>query len=159
MFTFNDIVTFVWAFFITLPLTLIIHTGGHAFFAWLFGGSAKLTVGRGAVLFSFKGVEVRKFYFVDAACYYGELRKERRWKHALIYAGGLLFNTLSIIIVNGLIHIGYLPKHLFFYQFVYFSVYLIFFSMIPINYGAENPSDGKAIYDVLKHGKVYKEFY
>ncbi|RJS58844.1 hypothetical protein [Bacillus sp. PK3_68] len=159
MFTFHDMITFAWAFFITLPLTLIIHTGGHVFFAWLFGSSAKLTVGRGKVIFSLKRVEVRKFYFVDAACYYGKLKKEKRWKHALIYAGGPLFNALSIIPINGLIHLGYLPKHLFFYQFVYFSLYLIFFSVIPIDYGEENPSDGKAIYDALKHGKVYKEFY
>ncbi|HEY9577352.1 MAG TPA: hypothetical protein VIR64_06750 [Pseudobacillus sp.] len=159
MFTFKDMVTFFWAFFITLPSTLIIHTGGHIFFAWLFGGATKLTVGRGKVIFSFRKIEVRKFYFVDAACFYEELRREKRWKHALIYAGGPLFNILSIIVINGLIHLDYLPKHLFFYQFVYFSLYLIFFSLIPIDYGKENPSDGKAIYDVLKYGKVYKEFY
>lgn len=158
MFNLNDMVTFAWAFFITLPLTLAIHTGGHAFFARLFGGKAKLTIGRGNVILTLKRIEIRKFYFIDAACYYDGIRKEKRWKHALIYAGGPLFNALSILLVNGLIHLDYLPPHLFFYQFVYFSVYLIFFSVIPIDYGKENPSDGKAIYDVLKYGKTYKEF-
>ncbi len=158
MFTFEDMGTFIWAFFVTLPLTLLIHTGGHAFFALLFGGKASLTIGRGSKLLKIKNIEIRKFYFVDSACYYDKLRKDRRWKHALIYAGGPLFNISSILMVNGLIHAGVLNTHLFFYQFVYFSLYLLFFSLIPIDYGENNPSDGKAIYDVLKHGKIYKEF-
>lgn len=158
MFTLNDMGTFVWAFFVTLPLTLLIHTGGHAFFAFLFGSKPSLTVGRGSKLFKVKNIEIRKLYFIDSACYYDELKKDRRWKHALIYAGGSIFNIFSILIVNGLIHAGVLETHLFFYQFVYFSIYLIFFALLPISYSEENPSDGKAIYDVLKHGKVYKHF-
>ena len=150
--------TFVWAFFITLPLTLLIHTGGHAFFAFLFGGKPTLTIGRGGRLVKMKRLEIRKLYFIDAACYYEKIRQDRRWKHALIYAGGSIFNILSILIINGLIHTGVLHTHLFFYQFVYFSIYLVFFAIIPIEYGENNPSDGKAIYDVLRYGKVYKEF-
>jgi hypothetical protein len=150
--------TFAWAFFITLPLTLLIHTGGHVFFAFLFGGKTTLTIGRGGRLFKIKGLEIRKLYFIDSACHYEKIRRERRWKHALIYAGGPIFNVLSILIINGLIHTGVLHAHLFFYQFVYFSVYLVFFAIIPIDYGEDNPSDGKAIYDVLRYGKVYKEF-
>ncbi|KKB33408.1 zinc metalloprotease [Bacillus thermotolerans] len=158
MFTLSDMTTFAWAFLITLPLTLVIHAGGHAFFAWLFGGKAKLTLGKGKVVFSLRGFELRGFYFIDAACYYGTLRKDKRWKHALIYAGGPLFNILSIFLVNGLIHLDILPTHMFFYQFVYFSIYFLFFSLLPIDYGKDNPSDGKAIYEVLRFGKVYQDF-
>lgn len=150
--------TFVWAFFITLPLTLFIHASGHAFFAFLFGGKTTLTIGRGGRLIKLKGIEIRKLYFIDAACYCEKIRRDRRWKHALIYAGGSIFNLLSILIINGLIYSEVLQAHLFFYQFVYFSVYLMFFAIIPIDYGENNPSDGKAIYDVLRYGKVYKEF-
>ncbi|WP_050182425.1 site-2 protease family protein [Domibacillus robiginosus] len=158
MFSFDDMGTFAWAFFIVLPLTLLIHSGGHAFFAYLFGGKTSLTIGRGGKLLKVKNIEIRKFYFIDSACYYDQLRKDRRWKHALIYAGGPIFNIASILIVNGLIHANILPAHLFFYQFVYFSVYLVFFALIPIDYGENNPSDGKAIYDVMRYGKIYKEF-
>ncbi|MBM7649830.1 hypothetical protein JOC78_002814 [Bacillus ectoiniformans] len=158
MFNLSDMVTFAWAFFITLPLTLIIHTGGHAFFIKLFGGKATLTIGRGGKLFAFGPLDIRKLYFIDAACYFDAIRKERRWKHALIYAGGPLFNIISILLVNGFIHAGVLEPHMFFYQFVYFSVYLVFFSLLPIEYGEDNPSDGKAIMDALRHGKIYKEF-
>ncbi|OES45554.1 site-2 protease family protein [Domibacillus iocasae] len=158
MFNLSDMGTFMWAFFITLPLTLLIHTGGHAFFAYLFGSKTSLIIGRGGKLFQLKNIEIRKLYFIDSACQYDQLRSERRWKHALIYAGGPLFNILSILIVNGLIQASILPAHMFFYQFVYFSVYLVFFALLPVEYGEEKPSDGKAIYDVLKFGKVYKEF-
>lgn len=158
MFGLNDMGTFVWAFFVTLPLTLLIHTAGHAFFARLFGSKTSLIIGRGSKLFQVKSLEIRKLYFIDSVCQYNELRRERRWKHALIYAGGPIFNLLSILLINGLIHEGILPPHHFFYQFVYFSVYLLFFSVLPVDYGEEKPSDGKAIYDVLKFGKVYKEF-
>ncbi|WP_158068838.1 hypothetical protein [Domibacillus epiphyticus] len=37
MFMLNGMGTFAWTFFITLPLTLFIHTSGHAFFALVFG--------------------------------------------------------------------------------------------------------------------------
>lgn len=158
MFNLSDMGTFMWAFFITLPLTLLIHTGGHAFFAYLFGRKTSLIIGRGGKLFQVKNIEIRKLYFIDSACQYDQLRCERRWKHALIYAGGPIFNILSILIINGLIHAGILPAHMFFYQFIYFSVYLVFFALLPVEYGEEKPSDGKAIYDVLKFGKVYKEF-
>ncbi|WNS79443.1 hypothetical protein RRU94_18100 [Domibacillus sp. DTU_2020_1001157_1_SI_ALB_TIR_016] len=158
MFSLDDMGAFIWAFFITLPLTLLIHTAGHAFFARLFGSKTSLVIGRGAKLCRVKNLEIRRFYFIDSACHYDDLKRDRRWKHALIYAGGPIFNLLSIFVVNGLIYHGILPPHLFFYQFVYFSIYLVFFSILPIDYGRERPSDGKAIYDVLKFGKVYKEF-
>lgn len=158
MFTLEDMGTFSWAFFVTLPLTMLIHALGHSFFAYLFGGKVTVTIGRGGKLLRLSGVEVRKFYFVDSACSYGDLRRDRRWKHALIYAGGPLFNVISIFVVNGLIHAGVWEPKLFFYQFVYFSVYFVFFSIIPIDYGENNPSDGKAIYDALRHGKIYRAF-
>lgn len=159
MFTLNDLATFVWAFFIVLPLTSFIHAAGHAFFIWVFGGKLQLTFGRGKPLAKIGIIDIRRFYFVDAACHYDRISRDKRWKHALIYGGGILFNMLSIIIVNSLIYAEILPMHQFFYQFGYFSLYFIFFALIPIDYGENNPSDGKAIYLALIHGKTYKDFY
>ncbi|WP_100330249.1 hypothetical protein [Bacillus xiapuensis] len=158
MFTLDDMVTFAWAFFITLPATFLIHITGHVFFAKLFGARTELIIGKGKKLLKLGKIEIRQFYFTDAACIYDKIRKERRWKHALIYAGGSLFNILSIIIVNGMILADIWPKHLFFYQFVYFSIYYVFFALLPIDYGENHPSDGKAIFSVLKYGKTYKKF-
>ncbi|PWA07048.1 hypothetical protein DCC39_16935 [Pueribacillus theae] len=157
MFTLHDMGTFAWAFFITLPLTIIIHIAGHAFFAFLFGAKPKVEIGSGRKLIKVKHVQIRHLYFINASCKYDSIRNEKRWKHALIYAGGSIFNLSSIFVVNGLIHFGIFQKHLFFYQFVYFSIYFIFFSLLPIQYANNWASDGKAIYEVLRHGKIYNE--
>ncbi|RHW41171.1 hypothetical protein D1B31_09555 [Neobacillus notoginsengisoli] len=158
MFSWNDLVTFCWAFFIVLPLTSFVHATGHTFFVVLFGGKPVMTMGRGRKLFSLGTFHVHSLYFIDASCQYDKIKKEARWKYALIYAGGVIFNALSILVVNSLIHMGIWPKHLFFYQFVYFSVYFIFFALLPIEYGKDNPSDGKALYTLLKSGKKIKEY-
>ncbi|WP_059171035.1 hypothetical protein [Bacillus sp. FJAT-27445] len=157
MFSWNDMITFFWAFFIVLPLTSFVHAVGHTFFLVLFGGKPVLTMGRGRKLFSVGTFHVHSMYFIDASCQYTEIKDDSRWKYALIYGGGIIFNVISILLVNSLIHLGIWPKHLFFYQFVYFSVYFIFFASLPIDYGKDNPSDGKAIYTVLKYGETIKE--
>lgn len=158
MFSWDDMITFFGALFIVLPLTSFIHAAGHTFFAVLFGGKPKLAMGRGKKLFSIGSFHVHSLYFVDASCHYDKIKNDSRWKYALIYGGGVIFNALSILIVNSLIHLGIWPKHLFFYQFVYFSVYFIFFSLLPIEYGEDHPSDGKALYTLLKKGKAIKEY-
>ncbi|HZG70630.1 MAG TPA: hypothetical protein VEY51_03755 [Chondromyces sp.] len=158
MFTLEDMITFAWAFFIVLPLTALIHAAGHAFFIWIFGGKTNLILGRGRKIFSIGILDIRTLYFIDSACYYEKIKKEKRWKHGLIYAGGIIFNALSIFLVNTFIYMDIFPKHLFFYQFVYFSIYYIFYAVLPIDYGKNNPSDGKAIYEVLRYGKIYNEF-
>ena len=158
MFSWDDMVTFCWAFFIVLPLTSFVHAAGHTFFIVLFGGKPVLTMGRGKKLFSLGTFHFHSLYFIDASCQYSEIKNKTRWKYALIYAGGVIFNALSILIVNSLIHLGIWPKHIFFYQFAYFSVYFIFFALLPIDFGKDNPSDGKALYTVLKKGKIIKSY-
>lgn len=158
VFSWDDMVTFCWAFFIVLPLTSFVHAAGHTFFIVLFGGKPVLTMGRGKKLFSLGTFHFHSLYFIDASCQYSEIKNKTRWKYALIYAGGVIFNALSILIVNSLIHLGIWPKHIFFYQFAYFSVYFIFFALLPIDFGKDNPSDGKALYTVLKKGKIIKSY-
>lgn len=152
MFTFNDMMTFVIAFFVTLPLVALIHSLGHLFFARLFGGKIKLILGRGRTLFSFKLFELRLIYFFDSACHYQQLKINNKFTHSLVHAGGIIFNVISIILVNSFIHLGIFPKHLFFYQFVYFSVYYIFYALLPVQYGDNHYSDGKSIMTIIRNG-------
>jgi hypothetical protein len=50
--------------------------------------------------------------------------------------------------------LGVLSKNLFSYQFVYFSIYYIVFSLLPFEYSETSLSDGRAIYDALRYGKI-----
>lgn len=46
-----------------------------------------------------------------------------------------------------------LPEHQFFYQFAYFSVYYVFFALLPVQYADHHPSDGQAIVNIIRHGE------
>lgn len=153
MFSFDDMITFIWAFFLTMPIVALIHSAGHLFFAKLFGGKINVVLGRGKSIFSMGNFELKALYFVDSQCHYQKLKINTRLTHCLVHAGGIIFNGLSIILINTAIYFGYLPKHIFFYQFVYFSLYYIFFAILPIQYGEEHYSDGKAIWNIIKNGK------
>lgn len=157
MFTWNDMVTFVWAFFLTLPVVAFIHSAGHMFFAKLFGGKVKVVLGQGRLLFSLGIFKMRMLYFVDCYSFYDDLKVSSRITRTLVHAGGVIFNLLSIILVNSAISAGYLPKHMFFYQFVYFSLYYIFFDLLPLEYGEGQYSDGKMIWKIWKEGVEIKE--
>ncbi|RBW69839.1 hypothetical protein [Bacillus taeanensis] len=153
MFGWHDMWTFFWSLFIVLPLVSFLHQAGHVFFAKLFGAEIKFALGRGKVLFKFGAFEIRRIYFLDSTCHYEGVRVNSCWAHILIYAGGTLFNALSVLIVNSLIVYEILPSHLFFYQFAYFSIYFTFFALLPVQYGENHPSDAKAIYDVIRYNK------
>ncbi|TLS38152.1 hypothetical protein [Pseudalkalibacillus caeni] len=153
MFNFSDIWIFILALLLTLPLVTAIHQAGHVFFARIFGGKIKFAIGAGKTIIRIGPLEIKRIYFMDGWCQYSDISVNKKWAHLLIYFGGSLFNIASILIVNSLIHMGVLPVHLFFYQFVYFSIYLVFFSLFPLQYRDGHPSDGKAIYDLVKYGK------
>lgn len=153
LFTFNDMATFIIAFFVTLPIVAIIHSLGHLFFAKIFGGQIKLSLGKGKTLFSFGILEIRLLYFFDSECHYQQLKIDNKISHSLVHAGGIIFNIIAIVLVNTAIYAGLFSKHIFFYQFVYFSVYYIFFALLPIKYGKYHYSDGKAILTIIRTGK------
>ncbi|WP_421384955.1 site-2 protease family protein [Bacillus salacetis] len=153
MFTLNDMWIFFLAFFLTLPLVTLIHEAGHVAAARIFGAKTNFTLGTGKTLFTIGPMEVKRLYFMDGWCQYDKLKLDRKWVHILIYLSGSLSNLVVILLINYLIYQGVLQAHIFFYQFVYFSVYFIFFSLFPFKTGEGHPSDGLAVYEVLKYGK------
>lgn len=153
MFTLSDIPIFLMSLFIILPLITIIHQAGHVFFVWLFGGKLRFSIGAGKRLFGIGPFEIRRIYFWHSFFQYEELKTDTTFSHIIIFLGGSLFNIISIFIINGLISTGVLPTHIFFYNFVYFSIYFIFFALFPARYSEDHPSDTMAIYDLLKYGK------
>ncbi|MCM3712657.1 hypothetical protein [Halalkalibacter oceani] len=153
MFTLADIPIFLVSLLVILPLISLIHQAGHVFFVWLFGGKLQFSLGAGKRLCKIGCFEIRRIYFWHSFFQYEKLKKDTTFSHIMIFLGGSLFNIISICIVNGLIHSDVLPPHIFFYNFVYFSIYFVFFSLFPARYSDDHPSDAMAIYDLLKYGK------
>ncbi|MCC9168810.1 site-2 protease family protein [Pontibacter harenae] len=154
MFGVNDIPKFFLAFFLVLPVISFVHEAGHVFFAWLMGGrNIKVTVGSGAVLFKVGILEVRKYYFWYGLCSFNNLKRNHRFANILIFSGGALFNAISTVVVIYLIENNILKPNLFTYQFTYFSLYYIFFALLPMPYPGGSYSDGKIIMDLIRNKK------
>ncbi|WP_335872988.1 hypothetical protein [Bacillus sp. 2205SS5-2] len=152
MFTWHDVINIMISVLIILPLVNLIHQSGHAVFARMFGGKVALTLGRGKHFFSIGELEVKRIYFLDAFNQYEKLKVDTRWSHTLVYAGGAFFNLFPVLIVNALVFNGFIEWHPLLDKFTYFSAYFIFFSLFPVQYSEEHPSDGWAIYSIWKHG-------
>ena len=154
MFGLSDIPKFVLAFFIVLPLISFLHESGHVFFAWLMGAkNIKVTVGTGRVLFRWGILDVRKYYFWYGVCTFDNLTNKKRWSYILIYSGGILLNALSVLGVIVLTKRGIIEASMITYQFTYFSMYYLFFSLLPMPYPDGNYSDGKIIVDLIRDRK------
>ncbi|PLR95027.1 hypothetical protein [Bacillus sp. T33-2] len=152
MFGFADILKFLVSFFLILPIVTLIHLSGHIFFVTIFGGKEKKVVlGCGNKLFSFWNIEVRKYYFWNGACEFKSLRHDNRVTNAFIYLGGSLFNLAGIFLLYTLVTQGILEESVFWYQFIYFSFYIAFFSLFPMYFSDGSPSDGKAAVLTLKN--------
>jgi hypothetical protein len=151
MFGVDDIPKFILAFFVLLPVISTIHEGGHVFFAWIMGGrNIKITIGTGKPAFRWGMIEVRQYYFWYGVCTFDNIKHQKKFAQILIFSGGALFNLLSTIAVILLVENDMLKEGLVTYQFTYFSLYYIFFALIPIPYPDGNYSDGKIILDLIR---------
>ncbi|WP_276497497.1 M50 family metallopeptidase [Pontibacter litorisediminis] len=158
MFTISDIPKFFLAFFLVLPVISFLHEAGHVFFAWLMGGkNIKVTVGSGDVLFRLGLLEVRKYYFWYGLCSFDNLKRNKRLSNILIFLGGTLFNAISALVVMYLVEEGTVEAGLLTYQFTYFSMYYIFFALLPMPYPDGSYSDGKVILDLLRDRPQVRE--
>lgn len=152
MFGLTDIVKFLFSFFLIMPIITLIHLSGHIFFVSIFGGTEKkIYIGCGKKLFSFLTVEVRKYYFWNGSCEFKNLKHDNRFTNMMIYIGGSLFNLISMLLVYSLIYQDIIEGSVVWYQFIYFSFYIMFFSLFPMYFADGSPSDGKAAGLALKN--------
>lgn len=152
MFGVNDIPKFFLAFFLVLPVISFLHEAGHVFFAWLMGGrNIKVTIGSGDVLFRAGMLEVRKYYFWYGLCTFDNLKRNKRLSNILIFSGGALFNAMAAVAVVYFIEHNMLEPGMLTYQFTYFSLYYIFFALLPMPYPDGSYSDGKVIFDLIRN--------
>lgn len=154
MFGWSDMPKLLFSFLIVIPLVSVIHQLGHSLMAIILGGRVDFTIGQGKTIFKWKKIKIKSIYFLHSFCIYEKLKYDNRFTHACVYAGGTIANLASILLVYGLIMLGVLSKNLFSYQFVYFSIYYIVFSLLPFEYSETSLSDGRAIYDALSYGKI-----
>ncbi|AKD03658.1 site-2 protease family protein [Pontibacter korlensis] len=152
MFGINDIPKFFLAFFLVLPIISFLHELGHVFFAWLMGGkNIKVTIGSGDRIFRLGMLEVRKYYFWYGLCSFDNLKRNKRFSNILIFLGGVLFNAISTLVVIFLVEEKVLEEGMLTYQFTYFSMYYIFFALLPMPYPDGSYSDGKVILDLIRN--------
>lgn len=145
MFGLSDIIKFLFSFFLIMPIVTLIHLSGHIFFVTIFGGSEKkILIGCGNKLFAFRNIEVRKYYFWNGTCEFKGLKHDNRLTNTLIYLGGAIFNLVSMLIIYSLVYQNILDSSVIWYQFIYFSFYIMFFSLFPMYFSDGSPSDGKA---------------
>jgi hypothetical protein len=158
MFGIDDIPKFFLAFFLVLPIISFVHESGHVFFAWLMGGkNIKVVVGTGDVLFRKGMLEVRTYYFWYGLCTFDNLKRNKRFSNILIFSGGAIFNAISVVAVIYLINNNFIEPGIVTYQFTYFSMYYIFFALLPMPYPGGSYSDGKVILDLIRNQKHVEE--
>lgn len=150
MFGFAEIAKFLFSFFLVLPAVTLLHELGHYVMARIFGGKVRVHVGTGNVLMKLGPLRIRKLYFYDGWCEYVSLREDHKLSKILVYLGGALFNLAAILIINFLVFRGVFEANLYFYQFMYFSFYYVFFSLMPMEQANGCPSDGLAALNTLK---------
>ena len=151
MFNIAEVIKFLVSFFLIFPIVTFIHLSGHIFFVTIFGGDEKkIIIGCGKTLFYFWKMEVRKYYFWNGACEFKTLKYDNRLTNTFIYLGGALFNLISMFLINSLVQLGFFNRSVFISQFIYFSFYVLFFSLFPMNFQDGSPSDGKAALLSLK---------
>ncbi|KMK75212.1 membrane protein [Alkalihalobacillus pseudalcaliphilus] len=151
MFEWSDFTTAFWAFFLILPIVSFIHQLGHWTMAKMLGGTSDFVIGKGRKLFKIGPMTFKTIYFADSSCSYKGLKKNSKLSHILVHSGGFIFNISSTLLLNGVIIMGFLPETAFFYQFGYFSMYYVFFALLPIKYSDTHVSDGLAIYEIIRN--------
>lgn len=152
MFGVSDIPKFLLAFFLVLPIISILHEAGHVFFAWLMGAkNIRIIVGSGKPIFTRGILEIRQYYFWYGFCTFENIKRKERLANIIIFSGGALFNLLSTIAVILLVKYKVLETGMLTYQFTYFSMYYVFFALLPMLYPGGNYSDGKIILELLKN--------
>lgn len=151
MFSLQDIPKFILAFFFVLPVISILHEGGHVFFAKLMGAkNIRVIIGSGKPLFHIGILEVRKYYFWYGVCSFEKIERKEKFANVLIFLGGVLFNFIGTVLIMIAIEKKIIESSMITYQFTYFSLYYIFFALLPMPYPDGNYSDGKIILDLLK---------
>ncbi|WP_197284119.1 hypothetical protein [Bacillus sp. JCM 19041] len=136
------------------PLTTIIRESGYYLAASILGGTnKKLIIGSGPILFTLPTVEVRRYFFMYSWMQYDELRPSNRFWHGFIYASPIITTGICAFTVNSLILSGTLENNIFWSTFIFYCFYFMLFDVIPVYLPDGQPTNGRAIFDLIWHGE------
>ncbi|MBB6451540.1 hypothetical protein HNR44_003553 [Geomicrobium halophilum] len=154
MFELSDIPRLLLSALIILPIVTIIRETGYYTVVTLLGATnKKLTIGSGPVLFRTKTIEARRYFFMYSWFEYDELQPDSRFWHGLIYASPILSNVIVAIILNSLLAEGILERNMFWDIFLFYVFYFVLFDVIPVYLPDGQPTNGRAIFDLVWHGE------
>lgn len=154
MFSPTDWVRLLLAALFILPLTTVIRESGYYLAATILRGTNKnLIIGSGPTLFKLPTIEVRRYFFMYSWMEYDELKPSNRLWHGLIYLSPILTTGISAVTVNSLVLNGVLDNNIFWSTFIFYCFYFMLFDLIPVYLPDGQPTNGRAIYDLLRHGE------
>lgn len=154
MFSLTDWGRLLLAALFILPVVTTIRESGYYIAATLLGGTnKKLVVGSGPTLFKVHTLEVRRYFFMYSWMEYDELRPSTRFWHGFIYASPILTTSITAIVVNWLVFEGALPNNIFWTTFIFYCFYFVLFDLIPVYLPDGQPTNGRAIFDLIWHGE------
>ena len=144
---------FMAALFI-LPIVTVIRESGYYLVATLLRGeNKKLIVGSGPILFTIPTVEVRRYFFMYSWMEYDELKPKNRFWHGLIYAAPIMMTGGIAFTANSLVLNGVLEDNIFWTTFIFYCFYYVLFDVIPVYLPDGQPTNGRAIFDLIWHGE------
>lgn len=154
MFSPTDWFRLLMAALFILPIVTIIRESGYYLAATLLKGENKhLIIGSGPTLFKVSTVEVRRYFFMYSWMEYDELKPGNRFWHGLIYAAPILTTGTVAILVNSLVLNEVLPANIFWTTFIFYCFYYVLFDVIPVYLPDGQPTNGRAIFDLIWHGE------
>ncbi|GAF11636.1 hypothetical protein JCM19046_2591 [Bacillus sp. JCM 19046] len=154
MFSPTDWFRLLMAALFILPLTTVIRESGYYLVATILRGTNKnLIIGSGPTLFKLPTIEVRRYFFMYSWMEYDELKPSNRLWHGLIYLSPILTTGVSAVTVNSLVLNGVLDNNIFWSTFIFYCFYFMLFDLIPVYLPDGQPTNGRAIYDLIRHGE------
>ncbi|SDI71099.1 hypothetical protein [Natribacillus halophilus] len=152
MFDLFDLLRLLVSAFFILPIVSVIRETGYFFVATLLGATNKhITIGAGPVLFYLPSIEVRWYFFMTSWISYDEIRPDHKFWHILIYASPMISNIIVALIVNSLLGAEVLGGEIFWNTFLFYTFYFVLFDALPVYQPNGEPTNGRAIYDVIRH--------
>ncbi|WP_180320518.1 hypothetical protein [Shouchella patagoniensis] len=154
MFGLLDLLQLLMSALIILPLVTVIRESGYYFTSMLLGAkNKKLIVGSGPKLFAAQTIEVRRYFFMFSWMEYEELNPKKRFWHGVIYASPILSCGIIAVAFNSMLAASILPNNMFWSTFMFYIFYFMLFDIIPVYLPDGQPTNGRAIFDLIKHGE------
>ncbi|WP_050183406.1 hypothetical protein [Domibacillus robiginosus] len=155
MFGLSDLLSLVISAFIILPVVVLLREMGYLIVSFLFGvENPRITIGSGPRIFKAGILDVRKYYHLYSWFSYDSLNKENKWVYIFVYAGPILTNVITALIINSLLANGYWQEYATFWdRFIFYAFYYVLFDAVPMKTVNGKPNNGLIIYDMLRYGR------